>query len=271
MAVLFCGVAFAQKTPPPEPPVQPLGVQIISTGDEPELRVDGVPFFVHAARFDYFRVPPDLWTQSLDRYRELGINTIDVRIPWNWHEAADGQFDFDGHTNPRRNLRALLQQIALLHLKLIARPGPLIGGDWRNGGYPAWLLSYSNFKMSATDIQKGIAPLDAEIAKHDANAAARGWLANDVHMSYARRWLTAVGLELRQYDARNLLTIVEPSDREGETQEKKISGPLLFVALDDAVAIRPGAENSDVARYLAELRRALARGGLRALSFRDRF
>jgi len=71
----------------------------------PELRVDGVPFFLHAAQFDYFRIPPDLWFRSLDRYRELGINTIDLRIPWNWHEIGDAEFDFDGHTNPRRNLR----------------------------------------------------------------------------------------------------------------------------------------------------------------------
>ena len=58
----------------------------------------------------------------------------------------------------------LLQFIAQMRLKLIVRPGPLIGDQWRNGGYPPWLLAYSNYKMSASDIQKGMAPPDAELA-----------------------------------------------------------------------------------------------------------
>ena len=60
-------------------------------------------------------------------------------------------------------------------------------------------------------------------------------------MTYARRWLTAVCQELAPYSAKNTITITEPGDREGETQEKTIAGPLLFVALDDAVAIPPAA------------------------------
>src|SRR5579863_4914608 len=106
-AVLLALVSIsvsAQKSPPQKPPPPVTGVQIVIAGNEPELRVGGVPFFIHAAQFDYFRIPPDLWLQSLKRYEELGINTIDLRIPWNWHEPSDGEFDFDGHTNPRRNL-----------------------------------------------------------------------------------------------------------------------------------------------------------------------
>ena len=78
-------------------------MEIVSNSGEPKLRVGGVPFFVHAAQFDYFRIPPDLWPRSLLRYRDLGINTIDIRIPWNWHEPQDAKFDFDGHTNPNRD------------------------------------------------------------------------------------------------------------------------------------------------------------------------
>ena len=162
----------AQKAPTPKPVAPPTGLEIISNGNEPELRVDGVPFFVHAAQFDYFRIPADLWFRSLDRYRELGINTIDIRIPWNWHEVRDAEFDFDGHTNPRRNLRGLLQLITEKHLRLIARPGPLIGDHWRNAGYPAWLLKYSDYKMDESAIEAGLAPQDAERATHDGESAA---------------------------------------------------------------------------------------------------
>ena len=264
---LFPAHALPQKTAVQKPVGPHAGVQIVSNAGEPELRVDGVPFFIHAAQFDYFRIPPDLWFQSLERYKELGINTIDLRIPWNWHEISDAEFDFDGHTNPRRNLRGLLQLIAEKHLKCVARPGPLIGDHWRNAGYPAWLLAYSDYKMNESAIEAGLAPPDAELAAQDGNAAARDWLANETHMTYARRWLTAIARELAPYASRNTIQITEPGEREVETQEKEISGPLLFVALDDAVTIQTGSGTPDLLQYLSELRRALARGGLNAATF----
>ncbi len=172
----FHARSAAQKVPAQKPIVPPAGLQIVSSANEPELHVDGVPFFIHAAQFDYFRIPADLWFRSLDRYRELGINTIDLRIPWNWHEIHDAEFDFDGHTNPRRNLRGLLQLIAEKRLRLIVRPGPLIGDHWRNAGYPAWLLKYSVYKMEESAIETGLAPQDAELATHDGESAARDYL-----------------------------------------------------------------------------------------------
>jgi hypothetical protein len=266
-AAFFPAHAWAQKAPAPKPVTPPEGAQIVSDTGEPELRVDSVPFFLHAAQFDYFRIPPDLWSRSLDRYLELGINTIDLRIPWNWHEVGDAVFDFDGHSNPRRNLRGLLQLITKKRLKLVARPGPLIGDHWRNAGYPAWLLAYSDYKMNEPAIEAGLAPPDADLAARDGNAAARGWLANETHMTYARRWLTAIARELAPYGSRNVIRITEPGEHEGETQEKEIGGPLLFVALDDALAIPTGSDAPDLSRYLGELRRALGRGGLDAISF----
>jgi Glycosyl hydrolases family 35 len=259
--------ASAQQHPPQKPLMPVTGVQIVNAGNEPELRVGGVPYFIHAAQFDYFRIPPDLWLQSLNRYQELGINTIDLRIPWNWHEPSDGEFDFDGHTNPRRNLGGLLQLIAQTRMKLIVRPGPIIRDQWRNAGYPPWLLAYSDYQMSELDVEKGVAPPEAVLAARDADAAARRWLANDLHMTYARRWLTAVARELAPYSAKRTVTIPEPGDREGETQDSKIAGPLLFVALDDDIAVRPGAQAPELSRYLTELRGALIRGGLDALLF----
>jgi hypothetical protein len=264
---LFSFHVSAQKAPVPKPVAPPTGMRIVLNAGEPELRVDGIPFFIHAAQFDYFRIPPDLWAQSLERYRDLGINTIDLRIPWNWHEVRDAEFDFDGHTNPRRNLRGLLQLITEQHLKLIVRPGPLIGDQWRNAGYPAWLLAYSDYNMDERIIQAGLAPPDAELAARDGNAAASDWLANETHMTYARRWLTAIARELAPYGSRNVIHLIEPGEHEGETQEKGIGGPLLFVALDDAVAIGTGSDVPDLSRYLGELRRALTRGGLHAVSF----
>ncbi len=251
----------------PEPPI-PVA-EIVTANGEPELRVGGVPFFVHAAQFDYFRIPPDLWIRSLLRYRELGINTIDLRIPWNWHEPSDGKIDFDGTTNPNRNLRGLLGEIAGLRFKVIARPGPLIGDHWRNGGLPAWLLAYSDYDMDPPDIQRGLEPPDAALGAKDSNEEAGVWLENKTHMIYSRRWLTAVAKVLAPFAAKNLVKVSDPGEREGEMQEIEIPGPLLFVALGEGVRIPAGGDTSDFVRYLRELRGALVRGGLDAMIFLD--
>jgi hypothetical protein len=267
-AIVLGGIpAFAQQAIPSAPAAGTANVEIVSAGGEPELRVGGIPFFVHAAQFDYFRIPRDLWAHSLLRYRDMGINTIDIRIPWNWHETSDAQFDFDGHTNPSRDLLSLLGLVTQMRFKLIVRPGPLIGDHWLNDGIPSWLLGYSDYGMRAVDIQDGVAPPDAQLAARDSNAAARGWLANEIHMSYSRRWLTAVAGVLAPYTAKRMISIHDPDDPDKDAQKKQIPGPLLFVVLDDAVSILPGAKAPDLAKYLAELRRALVRGGLDAISF----
>jgi len=99
------------------------GMEIVENGGYPELHVDGKPFFIHSAAFFYYRIPVDQWQHLLRVYHSYGINTIDLYIPWNWHEPREGEIDFDGHTNPRRNLRALLALIEHQNLRLIARPG----------------------------------------------------------------------------------------------------------------------------------------------------
>jgi hypothetical protein len=201
-----------------------LGVQLISVNGYPELHVDGRPFFVHAAEFSYFRMPLDQWSDSLDRYRELGINTIDIRIPWNWHEPSEGAFDFDGHTNPRRDLRLLLKMIAEKGFRLIVRPGPIIGNEWRNGGYPDWLLSRAEFRANPADRPSGFPP-------------PRGLseAAFETHILYATEWLAAVAHELAPYNPSNIFTLAVESPGDDKPKEKKVSGPLLFVFLNDSV------------------------------------
>ena len=198
----------------------PRGLEIVQHGGYPELRVNGAPFFIHSAAFSYYRIPRDQWEQLLERYRWLGINTIDIYIPWNWHEAKEGDLDFDGHTNPRRNLRALLALITQKGFKLIARPGPEILNEWRYGGYPGWLLERPEYKMDPLDwIEGRYPPLDG-LNAHDAEAAARGWLENATHMSYARSWLTSVTKELAPYSS--LRQIHVPADDPSDPDRKSV-------------------------------------------------
>lgn len=236
------------------------GAEIVEHGGYPELRVDGSPFFIVSAAFFYYRIPRDQWEPMLDLYRSIGINTLDIYIPWNWHEIKEDEFDFDGHTNSRRDLRALLALIAQKRFKLIARPGPEILNEWRHGGYPGWLLERPEYKMDIVDWLEGrYPPLDG-LNVHDAEAAARGWLDNPTHMAYAGTWLESVAKELVPYSSNR--TMSGPSDNP-RAASRDTSGPLLFVQLgDDFAAGRTNRVGADFWRYTEELRGMLAAGGL---------
>jgi hypothetical protein len=236
------------------------GVEIAEHGGYPELRLDGVPYFIHSAAFFYYRIPRDQWEPMLNRYRSLGINTIDLYIPWDWHEPKEGEFDFDGHTNPRRDLRGLLALTAQTGLKLIARPGPEILNEWSRGGYPGWLLERPEYKMDPRDFIEGqYAPLD-DLNPRDAEAAARGWLDNATHMTQAREWLLAVAKQLAPYSSHRAGR--SPAD-DPDAPPRDASGPLLFVQLgDDLASGRANRAGPDFWRYAGNLREMLEAGGL---------
>ncbi|MGB9405375.1 MAG: beta-galactosidase [Candidatus Acidiferrales bacterium] len=272
--------ARAQDAAPPSQaeaiPKKPRGAEIVIHGGYPELHVAGEPFFIHSAAFFYDRIPRDLWNPALDRYRNLGINTIDLYIPWNWHEPREGQFDFEGKTNARRDLRGLLRLIAAKNLKLIARPGPLILNEWRLGGYPEWLLTRPDYpaadKMDEIDLFEGRYPPLAALNTRDAEAAAEGWLGNPTHMAYARKWLEAVARELAPYSAASAGTGNSPAKLtpEGANVESiaPFNKPLLFVQLDDdAAGGRANTVGPNFWRYMESLREMLRAGGLDAPVF----
>jgi len=261
-----------------------LGAHIVRINGYPELQVDGQPFFIHAAAFPYYGIPRDLWASSLDRYRDLGIKTIDLSIPWNWHEPQVGEFDFDGHTAPGRDLRELLRLIAAKGLRLTVRPGPLTGGDWRSAGYPDWLLADPIYKMTVAARIMGTDPPDESAETADAGRAANLWLGNEEHVRQVTSWLAAVAHELAPYDSTKLLptppatgeasaaTESAPSeftadvagpDGGSEQPEGSRSGPLLYVVLGSPAA--PGTGTSGAYwRYMDTLRHALLDAGLEA-------
>ena len=147
------------------------------------------PYFVYGAAFFYERTPVAQWRSDLERYRAMGINTIDLYLIWNWHEPDPHTVDFDGHTNPQRNLYRLFALIHRLGFKVIVRPGPVIRNEWRNGGYPDWLLKRAAYNMPLHDILEGRYPATATLQNAHADAAAAEWLHNPIHLRYAAAWL----------------------------------------------------------------------------------
>jgi hypothetical protein len=242
---------------------------LVESGGYPELRVDGKPFFIHSASFFYYRIPRDLWERSLDAHRALGINTIDLPIPWNWHEPREGEFDFDGRSNPRRDLRGLLQLIQERGFRLTLHLGPVVDRDWRHGGYPGWLLARPEFAMAAGARIDGRYPPFVELAARDPDAAAQRCLDHPAHMSYTRRWLARVAQELAPYSVRRTLrrTVLAAKKRQPPLEIEE-SGPLLLVQLDGGLSsLHDAPAGAAFWRYAEELRRALAAGGLDAPVF----
>jgi hypothetical protein len=265
-------LAFATTQNPSDAP-DLSGARIVQNDGWPELKVDGKPFFVHGAAFDYFGIPQDLWAHSLDRYHELGINTIDLTVPWNWHEIADGEFDFDGHTNPRRDLRGLLRLIADRGFKLIVHTGPQMPATWRLAGYPEWLVRAPEYGMTGEQIADGAEPAIATEFHRDAETAAGEWLAREDFVRALREYFSALARELAPYDSDRKITINSP-DTWGNTDAKDASGPLLFVVVGDlfrddrsavsGASVSVGSGTTNLAHYVDALCSELAAGGVDA-------
>ncbi|TRZ27061.1 hypothetical protein HGM15179_000106 [Zosterops borbonicus] len=100
------------------------------------FRKDGAPFRYISGSIHYARVPRPAWRDRLLKMYMSGLNTVQVYIPWNYHETLPGVYDFTGN----RDVEAFLDLTAELGLLVILRPGPYICAEWEMGGLPAWLL-----------------------------------------------------------------------------------------------------------------------------------
>lgn len=202
LAILFCCLASPAGAAGTRAPVTPAApafghAAIVQRDGEPTLVLDGKPVFFWGAAFFYERLPATQWRSSMLELKRLGVTTLDLYVPWNWHEVADGEFDFDGHTNPRRNLREVLGLGRELGFTFIVRPGPVIRNEWRNGGYPAWLLTRPEYGMPLHDVLEGRYPATATLQNAHSDDAAAEWMRNGTHLRYAARWLHRALAEFR--------------------------------------------------------------------------
>ena len=203
--------ALAQAAPPGGAPGWG-NAAIVSHGDFPVFEVGRKPFFLFGAAFFYERMPRERWSDSMRDLRALGINTLDLYVPWNWHEVAEGDFDFDGRTNPRRDLDRVLRLASGYGFQIVLRPGPVVRNEWRNGGYPAWLLRRPEYGMPLHDLLEGRYPPTATLQNAHSDDAAAQWMRNATHVRYARRWLRRVLRECAPY-AKRIVAIALDDDQ----------------------------------------------------------
>lgn len=225
------------------------GSAVVQRNGYPVYTVDGKPFFVYGAAFFYERVPRSQWAASLARYRGLGINTIDLYVMWNWHEVRDGTFDFTGRSNPRRDLTGLFRLIDRMGFKIILRPGPVIRNEWRNGGYPAWLLKRPEYDMPLRDVLEGRYPATATLQNRHSDDAAAQWMRNTTHMRYAARWLRRV-LQAASPWRRDVIAIALDDDQGAYLDNQTWPAPHFAQYLGDLRSIVRGSVGSRVPLFI---------------------
>ncbi|MER6157091.1 glycoside hydrolase family 35 protein [Streptomyces sp. NPDC001868] len=98
----------------------------------------GEPHSILSGALHYFRVHPDLWRDRIRRLADLGLNTVDTYVPWNFHQPREDEPPrFDGWRDLERFVRTAGEE----GLDVIVRPGPYICAEWSNGGLPSWLTA----------------------------------------------------------------------------------------------------------------------------------
>src|SRR5450432_251032 len=71
----------------------------------------------------YWRLDPREWLAALTALQSLGIDIVDLYLPWGVHERVDGSFDF-GVKDARLDVVRFLEVAQSLGLLAIVRPGP---------------------------------------------------------------------------------------------------------------------------------------------------
>nr|WP_277348140.1 beta-galactosidase [Bifidobacterium sp. DSM 109959] len=99
------------------------------------MTVNGKPRFVIMGEFEFSRVEAWQWEDELIKLKMMGVNVISFYVYWIHHEEHQGEWDFTG----RRDLRRFVQLCAKHGLWCVARIGPFVHSETRNGGLPDWL------------------------------------------------------------------------------------------------------------------------------------
>lgn len=105
--------------------------------------LDGEPFQIVSGAVHYFRIVPQYWQDRLEKLKNMGCNTVETYIPWNFHEPERGRFLWNG----MQDVCAFLEIAKELGLYVIVRPSPYICAEWEFGGLPAWLLKEPGMRL----------------------------------------------------------------------------------------------------------------------------
>ena len=102
-----------------------------------DFLLDGAPFQIRAGEMHPARIPAEYWRHRIRMAKAMGLNTIATYVFWNYHETAEGQFDF---TTGNRDIARFMRMVAEEGMWVLLRPGPYVCAEWDFGGLPTYLL-----------------------------------------------------------------------------------------------------------------------------------
>ncbi|MBI4025229.1 MAG: beta-galactosidase [Verrucomicrobia bacterium] len=100
------------------------------------LTLDDKPFFAFGGDFNYARTPARHWRDRLLKMKAAGMNSVTFYITWANHEPQPEHYEWSGD----KDVGAFLDLIHAEGMYAIARLGPFVHGESRNGGLPEWLM-----------------------------------------------------------------------------------------------------------------------------------
>lgn len=115
---------------------------------EKEFLLDGKPFQIISGEMHPARIPAEYWRHRIQMAKAMGCNTIGAYLFWNYHEPAEGVYDF---TEGNHNLREFFRIVQEEDMFLILRPGPYVCAEWELGGIPPYLLRIPDIKLRCMD------------------------------------------------------------------------------------------------------------------------
>lgn len=96
---------------------------------------DGRPWIPVMGEYHYARDDESAWELELRKLKAGGVNVVATYSIWILHEEVRGRRDWSGN----RDLRRFVELAAEVGLLVVARIGPWVHGETRNGGFPDWL------------------------------------------------------------------------------------------------------------------------------------
>lgn len=113
-----------------------------------DFLLDGKPFQIISGEMHPARIPDAYWRQRIRMAKAMGCNTVAVYVFWNYHETAEGRFDFTTGNHDIARFMRICQDEGLW---VLLRPGPYVCAEWDFGGLPPYLLRIPDLKVRCLD------------------------------------------------------------------------------------------------------------------------
>ncbi len=110
--------------------------------------LDGEPFRMISGEMHPARIPREYWHHRILMAKAMGCNTIAAYVFWNYHEKAEGEFDF---TTGNRDIATFARIAQEEGMWVLWRPGPYVCAEWELGGIPPYLLRIPDIKLRCSD------------------------------------------------------------------------------------------------------------------------